>query len=126
MDSNTNRTGICLPGGKGENQEFEAYPLSSSSPEKVIHAPSQLQDQRTSEEGGPVATVLKQTRHTGVKEGPTPTPAGIPGQLYLQPPSETSTSCLSFPSGPWMSTKHPSQVPFEATSQVSANMTKDA
>lgn len=62
----------CL-GAKGRNQEFEAYPLSSSSPKKVIHAPSQLQDQRerTSEEGGPVATLLGQTRQAaGAKEGP--------------------------------------------------------
>lgn len=36
MDSNTKRTGICLPGGRG-NQEFEAYPLSASNPKKVIH-----------------------------------------------------------------------------------------
>lgn len=72
-----------------------------------------------------MATVLKQARHTGAKEGPAPTPAGIPGRLCLQPPSEISTSCLSFPSGLQMSTKHPSQVSFTPTSQVLANITTD-
>lgn len=73
-----------------------------------------------------MAIVLKQARRAGAKEGPASTPAGIPGRLCLQPPSETSTFCVSFPSGPLMSTKHPSQVSFMPTSQVSANMTTDA
>lgn len=98
MDSNAKRTGICLPGGKGGNQEFEAYPLSDSSSEKVIHASPQLQDQKeTAEEGGSMVIDLKQTGHTGAKEGPAPNLAGNPGQLCLQPYSETSTSCLFLP-----------------------------
>lgn len=51
--------------------------------------------------------------HAGAKEGPAPTPAGSPGQLCLQLSSKTSTSCLSFPSGPWMS-KHPISGVFHA------------
>lgn len=56
----------------------------------------QLQDQRekTLKEGRPLASVLKQARHAGAKEGPAPTPAGIPGRLCLQPPSETPSHFL--------------------------------
>lgn len=43
----------------------------------------QLQDERemTLEEERPIATVLKQARHDGAKEGPASTPAGIPDRI---------------------------------------------
>lgn len=68
-----------------------------------------------------MATALKQTRHTSAKEGPAPTQLG----LCPRPPSETSTSCLSFPSGPWDVHQPPPQVSFMPTCQVSANMATD-
>lgn len=57
-----------------------------------------------------MATDLKQTRHTSAKEGPAPTQLG----LCPRPPSETSTSCLSFPSGPWDVHQPPPQVSLHA------------
>jgi hypothetical protein len=116
MGSDAKRPGICLPGGRVD-QESEAHPLSSPSSEKAthLHLSSKSKEKRP-QRGGRAVISLQAGRATQCQGRPCLGPSwGSQVSYALQSPCET------FPPGP----QHPStpaQLSFTSMGQASTDM----